>query len=151
MPKRGRKPEPKVLHVMRGTARGDRHPGDDPDPGNDIGEAPSHLGKHGTWFWFWGRDQWARIGMAGDPVSLEGMADLYERWRNAKARVPDGGFFICERTGNPKRHPAATEALQCFKDLRIQMEGNALNMAGWSRQRGKGGDVADDAKEMFGG
>lgn len=84
-----------------------------------------------------------------DHVSLEETADHYGRWRNAKAAVPLGGFFVCEKTGNPKRHPAAVEALQAAKELRLMMEANGLNMVGWSRfsREGRGNDEDD---EFFG-
>ena len=144
---RGRKPKARALHEIDGTKRAHRHKGEQLDPGTPIGSTPGHLDGYGSWFWDWAIDQWRRIKVPpGSLVELEGMADLYSRWRNAKAIAPVGGVFICEKTGNPKRHPASIEAIQCYDKLRIMLAANSLSMEGWIRNAKV--DTSDD--DFFG-
>lgn len=146
MPKRGRKPKPKHLKVMDGTDRADRQKGEVPNPGHELKDVPEHLDEYGRWFWIMARESYKSMGIpSADYVSLEKMAVLYSRWRNAEELAPTGGFYICAKTENPKRHPAATESIQCEKELRMLMTANSLNMEGWNRNPVEG----DDADDFF--
>ena len=143
---RGTKPKALALHEVDGTKRS-HHKGKQLDPRTPIGNVPEHLDHYASWFWAWAIDQWKRMGTPpGSFVELEGMADYYSRWCHAKEIAPTGGVFIEEKSGNPKRHPASVESIQCYEKLRIMMASSSLSMEGWIRNA----KPDTGAKDFFG-
>lgn len=131
---RGQKPKPAHLHVVKGTDRPDRQVLEEAKPEGELGSAPEYLGELGRWFWEWARENLEAMGLGtdADRLDLEGMAVLYSRARKAEAVIEkDGAFFVDD--GKPKRHPAAIEASQCRKELRLGMEAIGLSFTGRAR------------------
>lgn len=152
MPPRGRKPLPKTLHVLRGTARADRHgAGEDVRPHGRLPKPPAHLDKVARRFWVGVVAELANLGLgfACDRWDVEHCATLYSRARRAESMMPGGGFYI-DTKGAPRRHPAALEAIQCRKELRVALEGLGLSAAGRARLLGNvTPPPKDDAGEFF--
>lgn len=131
MPKRGRKPTPQALHALHGTDRADRHGTTQLEPGTELGPCPEHLDDYGREFWDWAAGQYEAVKIPpADAVSMAGMADYYSRWMHGKKTAPDGGFYTCEKTGNPRRHPADIAGAQALKELRLMMTANGLSIEG---------------------
>lgn len=152
--KRGRKPSPRHLHVLRGTDREDAGTGDAATgPTGDLPGPPEHLGPDARAFWLDVRRELLALGLGTscDVWDLEAAATLYGRARRAEEACPPGGFFICAKTGNPKRHPAAVEALQARKELRILLEAMGLSTPGRVRVLGtaKRPQAPDPAESFF--
>lgn len=135
MAQRGRKPKPRALKVLDGSGRpnartrGKTHKGALPPP-------PDWLDPVARGFW---REAGLvlmerGLGTRGDAWSLEGMARLYSRWRQAEAvLIERGSTYVCARTGNPKRRPEALEALQCWTALRLMFNEVGLTPSSLAR------------------
>lgn len=125
MAKTGPKKKAKHLKIGAGTVRKDR---DGATP--DVEEAPlspdppPHLPELAAGFWRWVVPLLASrgIGTESNRPQVEEAAMLYHRARTADAVLAkDGATFVCEKTGNPKRHPMAVESLQCWKEMRLAL------------------------------
>ncbi len=156
--RRGRKPSPARLHIVRGTARADRAHGDAaPEAetrGQPIGllpDPPEHLGEHARAFWLALRAELESLGLgtSADQWDVEAAALLYQRARHAEERIPAGGFFTCKKTGDPKRHPAAVEALQARKELRLILEAIGVSTPGRVRVLGSAKREPQNPEEQF--
>ena len=120
-PKAKRRKPKRRLQVIR--------KGEDPPK---IGPPPTHLCDLAVEFWLQGAAALEAQGC--DPVArfeLECAAVLYATARRAEAEVERvGAYFISRPSGNPTRHPAALEAVQCRKELRIVTESLGLSAIG---------------------
>lgn len=154
MPPRGRKPTPNALHLVTATQRADRHgeTGTEVEVTSGLPEAPAHLCEVARDFWVAVTAELTVLGLgfACDRWDVEHVALLYSRARRAEALMPDGGFYVDAKDA-PRRHPAALEALQCRKELRVALE--ALGISASGRARLLGGvkpRVATPTDEFFG-
>lgn len=139
MATRGRKPKPKHLHIVQGTYREHRHGGGELDPGGSLPKAPSYLPALAKRFWSDVAPILTRMGVGteGDRWSLEAMAMLYYRARKADQVIMKEGATYIDDRGDPKRHPAGIESLQCWKELRMMF--NEVGLTPSARARLGGG------------
>lgn len=107
-------------------------------------EPPEHLPEIAAEFWRRMVPLLASrgLGTMANATQLEEAAVLYYRARLAEQVIQESGAtYICERTGNPKRHPMAVESLQCWKEHRL-----ALSEIGLTDIKAK----PDDADDLVG-
>lgn len=112
---RGRKPKPRVTHKRDGTFRSDRHAGDVPDPGGVVNEnPPDDLPDEAREFWRAHAPvlNAMEVGKSADETYLRQAAMQWYRLQKAMAEILENGgeTYICEKTNNPKRHPAGITA-----------------------------------------
>ena len=112
---KGRKPKPRAQHKKDGTYRADRHAGTVPDPGAPIDEQPPNdLPDLARDFWRKHAPLLNRMGLGrnADEASLYRASMQWYRLQNAYTELRENGSetYICQKTGNPKRHPAAITA-----------------------------------------
>lgn len=139
MPPRGRKPKPNALHLVLGTNRIDRH-GDAASEFTLLGslpDPPPHLDKVARAFWKGLSAELSDLGLGFrcEQWDVEHVSMLYARARAAELLMPNGGFYEDDK-GNPRRHPAAIEALACRKELRVALEGMGISASGRARLLG---------------
>ena len=112
---RGRKPKTRAEHELDGTKRSDRHAGVVPDPGGRVSEDPPRdLPDLARDFWRLHAPWLNRMGVgkAADETALGQAAMQWWRLQNALTLIRENGgeTYICAKTGNPKRLPAAYTA-----------------------------------------
>jgi P27 family predicted phage terminase small subunit len=75
------------------------------------------------------------------------MAMLYYRARKADEVIMTQGATYIDERGDPRRHPAAVESLQCWKELRLMFNEVGLTPSARARLGGSGG--GGQAKNPF--
>jgi P27 family predicted phage terminase small subunit len=158
MPPRGRKPKSMGVHILHGTRRTGSLSGytgrrRSIDADSAPPEPPAHLDELARGFWqgVTAELQTLGLGFLCDRWDIEHAAQLYARARHAEELIPPGGFYLTENN-EPRRHPAALEALQCRKELRIALEALGISAPGRARLLGNvrpPADSSDPSEEYF--
>ena len=150
MGRRGPLPKPRHLKLAQGTFRPDRDYGGLPRGVGELPGPPSDLDEHG-------RDIWAAVAglmeeygyaSAGDWWVLQAVAVFYSRAMRADALIPEGGFYIDDK-GNPRRHPAAVESAQCWREVVSLLRSCGIGVAGRARYGTGTRDAHEDGEDAW--
>lgn len=120
MPRRGQKPLPTQIKLLRGTFRKDRARGSEPKVGVEVPRCPKELSPDAKREWRRIAPELARLGLLTriDGTMLALYCDSYARWLEAQQAVQKFGAVIKSPSGFPMQSPYLAIANKALDQMR---------------------------------
>ena len=151
MTKRGAKPVPTRLKVLRGTDRPDRRNPDEPVVKPAIPPCPPHLGAEAKREWRRASKRLAAVGLLTeiDRAAFALYCDSYGRWVEATQAVQTYGLMVKSPNGFPMQSPYLAVANKAAEQMRLLLGEFGMTPASRARVHAVPAIPQDDPFEVW--
>jgi P27 family predicted phage terminase small subunit len=135
MSKRGAKPVPTRLKVLRGTDRPDRRNPNEPVVKPATPSCPKHLGAEAKREWRRASKQLAAVGLLAqiDRAAFALYCDSYGRWVETTEAIRTYGLMVKSKNGIPMQSPYLAVANKAAEQMRLLLGEFGMTPASRSR------------------